>query len=152
MEPLSQAASSEALSLEARGKWGEWIGDSQQWHHFATLTFRNTKRGAAVGPVVARKKFYQWLGALSRATSHHSALGFFVGQEFGAREGRLHYHALVAGTLELPAAALEEWWAPNGFSKVEIPRGRAAEYLTKYVTKDEHSQYYNWNFPRHWRP
>jgi len=150
MELLSQAEQAQSLAMAARKSWGQWIWDSQNWDHFATLTFKPPRNGGSIGPRIARRKFHDWMRALHHATSHGSHLGFFVGQEFGPRTGRLHYHALLAGTLELPPELLALYWDKNGFSQVGMAKPASGPYIAKYTTKDAGSQYCNWNFPRHW--
>ena len=144
---------SKALAHSAREKWGEWIGEAQEWGMYATLTFKPGEKGQEPWPKRSQAKFYQWLRAVSEATWHGGRIGFFVGQEFGARNGRLHYHALLSGVSSVFPELARALWEPNGFAKVvayDRERGAAA-YLTKYVVKDADSQYANWSFPRRWR-
>lgn len=63
-------------------------------------------------------------------------LGWFRGDEFGQRGGRLHFHALLSGTEGLTSKTLATAWR-DGWSLVEpydVSLG-AAYYLAKYVTK-----------------
>lgn len=128
--------------------WGEFLGDFD-WDHWATLTFRpyapppeDPQLGPSSGPReypgplpdYARRAFERYVSELSRRA--RCGLAWFRGDEFGARFGRLHHHALIQGTAGLTSKTLRSCWR-DGFSVVESydPELGASHYIAKYVTK-----------------
>ncbi len=128
--------------------WGGWL-EAYEWSHWATLTFRPHEPAALPGlaaprppaprpgppPDYAHRRFGRFLSDLSLKVG--GGVGWFRGDEFGRRGGRLHFHALLAGTGSLLPETLAGAWR-DGFALVEPYDAQlgAAHYVAKYVTKD----------------
>ena len=150
--PPEERAGSKDGDEERHQEMAGWLQKLAQWDWFCNLTFDRL-----VGASGARYWFNRYLESFAAATG--VAPKAFRADEYGARNGRLHLHALIAGVSlgplfgagSLPAFCGERLppgqkgktccgthaW-PCGYARVFPfdPEKGAAFYVSKYITKD----------------
>ena len=107
------------VGLEVQGHLGE-----RAW--FCTLTFGADQEGDAYRSVQL------WLKRLRKGLPGKK-VRYVAAREYGARNGRLHYHVLVFCDHPVKYRELPVW--DHGFYKYKIGDRSAWEYITKYIQK-----------------
>jgi hypothetical protein len=118
------------MRKELSQAWGRFLSQFH-WDWFVTLTFRDPQPSFR-----AHRLFQRFMRDLERASGLRVA--WFMVFEYGARNGRLHIHALMLNVAHLARLKwMEEWNLRAGYARI-LPfngdRG-AAYYCAKYVTK-----------------
>lgn len=85
-----------------RRTWGEWL-NNYPWHHWCHLTFANAPTQEA-----AIQQYRVWIRRLEQRAQQK--LSWFYALERGMG-GRLHLHALIEGTSDLPTTEIKEAWS-----------------------------------------
>lgn len=110
--------------------WGQFLSQFP-WDWFVTLTFREP-----VPSFRAYRMFRRFVADIERAAG--LPIAWFLVFEYGARNGRLHIHALMSNTAHLSRLWwLDEWNRRAGYARIlpfDCRRG-AVYYCAKYVTK-----------------
>ena len=130
--------------------WANWITRNGPWDWFCTLTFRpedDFRLGVVEEEEDCLKIFRKWLGRVMQAHAQHRA-NSGLRQKPRSRwvvavephsDGRIHLHCLIAacGLSDLSRFRWESRWeqAGGGMARILPAVGKAAPYLSKYVSK-----------------